>query len=211
MNEFLKKLISISSPPLGSPEFKLESGISRTVGKLANELKDMLALKNGFYAFESALHVLPIGQSQHMTLEKWNSKELWVCHYDNFIKNTVFFAEDIFGCQFCIHNEQIFSFDPETAELEYIADNLGQWAKIILEDYDVWTGFSLAQEWQETYGPIPIDSRLMPKIPFVCQGEFNLSNLVLINTISSMKTRANLAKQIINLDDGTEIKFKAVP
>jgi hypothetical protein len=59
-------------------------------------------------------------------------------------------------------------------------------------------------------GPIPINSRLIPKIPFVCGGDFNIENLAVINSVSGMKSRANLANQIANLEDGTQIEFKIV-
>ncbi|MCV2883591.1 hypothetical protein OE749_02615 [Aestuariibacter sp. AA17] len=50
----------------------------------------------------------------------------------------------------------------------------------------------------------------MPKTPFVCGGRFELDNLIAINAVSGMKSRANLARQIIDLPDGAQIEFKII-
>ena len=58
----------------------------------------------------------------------------------------LFFAEDIFGTQFCIKSNKIYTFDPETGSIEYIADHIEGWAEIIMKDYNVLTGYPLAHE-----------------------------------------------------------------
>jgi len=50
----------------------------------------------------------------------------------------------------------------------------------------------------------------MPKTPFVCGGQFELNNLVAINVVSGMKSRANLARQIVDMPDGAQIEFKII-
>jgi hypothetical protein len=212
MNSQINKLISIGSQSLGKSSFTLGEQILNLAGNLQRELNNLLTKKNGFYAFESSLHVFQSGSSdnQIITLETWNSEELWRNKYEEFAQDCLFFAEDIFGGQFCIKNNNICSFDPETGELEIIADSLENWAKCILEDYDFFTGFSLAHDWQKKYGLIPPNTKLIPKIPFVFGGEFNLDNLYLLDSVKAMKLRANLAKQILNCPDGTQIIFKLV-
>ena len=64
----------------------------------------MLALKNGFYAFELALHVFPAQScDQHIGLDLWNSETLWRSAYGEVTNGCGFFAEDIFGGQFCFN------------------------------------------------------------------------------------------------------------
>jgi hypothetical protein len=177
---------------------------------IEQELFQLLMHKNGFYAFESALHVFPSNASQGMDLEKWNSATLWRNEYEDLAKGLLFFAEDIFGGQFCIKKDGIYLFDPETATCEKIAPDLEGWADCVLTDYDYLTGYQIGHQWQEKYGTIPADHRLVPKVPFVAGGKFELSNLRLAEAVEGMKWRGNVACQIKNLPDGTKIAFKVV-
>jgi hypothetical protein len=105
---------------------------------------------------------------------------------------------------------RIHSFDPETGEIEEIANNFDEWAKSILKDYNFWTGFSLAHEWQVIHGSIPEGDRLLPKIPFILGGGFSVENLYQLNAVEGMRVRGDLSRQIKNLEDGTKIRIKVV-
>ena len=122
----------------------------------------------------------------------------------------LFFAEDVFGGQFCIKDNAVFSFDPETGSLELMADSLEMWATDLLQNFNVLTGYSVAHEWQLQNGALPHGMRLIPKIPFVCGGSYGIDNLYAINSVRGMKSRGNLACQIKNLPDGEKIEFKIV-
>ena len=90
--------------------------------------------------------------------------------------NCLFFAENLFGEQFCIFNGKIYLFDPETGDKEMVGNDFEEWAKSILDDYHFLTGYFLGRDWQAKNGSIPINNRLLPKIPFVCGPEFDLDN-----------------------------------
>ena len=107
-------------------------------------------------------------------------------------------------------DEAVYSFDPETARLQKIASSLEGWAKELLSDYNLWTGCSIAREWQQTHGALVSQVRLMPKIPFVCGGQFELSNLVSIDAVKGMRSRASLARQIVDLPDGAQVEFEVI-
>ncbi|MCU1277643.1 MAG: zinc-binding dehydrogenase family protein [bacterium] len=47
----------------------------------ASLLAPLLSLKNGFYAFENALHVLSVGNQDEKGLIEWNAKTLWRVDY----------------------------------------------------------------------------------------------------------------------------------
>src|SRR5207245_6232815 len=113
----------------------------------------------------------------------------------------LFFAEDVFGDQFCLHEGRVCSFDAETGELKVLGHSLEDWAKRILDDYELLTGYPLIHKWQELHGPVPIGTRLMPKIPFVLGGGYSLDNLYVLASVSAMKSRGNLARQIKDLPD----------
>lgn len=172
-------------------------------------LFDLLSKKNGFYAFESALHVFPAA-SGSQGLDGWNSASGWRTDYHGLADGCFFFAEDAFGGQFCLFNGSVVSFDPETGERNPLASSIEEWAQHILDDYEVLTGYSLAHEWQKENGPIPAGKRLVPKVPFVLGGEFKTENLFLIEADQGMRSRANLAVQIMNLPEGAEVSFKLI-
>ncbi|MDM3863058.1 MAG: SMI1/KNR4 family protein [Aphanizomenon gracile PMC644.10] len=209
MINYTEKLVSIGSQPLDDRHPYLSQILLDIAGSMVEELYSFLSKKNGFLAFESALHVFPANNLNGvMNLETWNSDELWRKDYGALAENCLFFAEDIFGGQFCIFNNEIYSFDPETGNKEVVADNIEQWAKLILEDYNVLTGFPLAHQWQQEHGILPINKRLLPKIPFVAGGRFTVDNLYSVDSVKGMKVRADIAQQIHNLPDGTKITVR---
>jgi hypothetical protein len=173
------------------------------------ELRDVLERKNGFYAFESALHFFPSGETVgQCTLEEWNSHDLWRRQYGSLADHHLFFAEDLFGGQFSIKGGMVFTFDPETGDSEPFADQLDAWADALLADYDVLTGFPLAHEWQMVHGPIPMGMRLIPKQPFALGGAFSIENLYLGDAVEGMRLRADIARQLERLPDGTRVAFR---
>jgi len=97
-----------------------------SVGK---ELEGMLRLKNGFYAYESALLVRPFrNASAPLGLVEWNSPQLWKANYAEELSNALFFAEDVFGGQYCIHENKICTFEPETGLISPMSASLDDWA-----------------------------------------------------------------------------------
>lgn len=204
----MAKLVSLSSASL-SQETPVLGDVTRTMaGRLEKELMAVLQATNGFYAFENALHFLPAHSSLlSVGIEEWNAALGWRKEYEDLADGCLFFAEDVFGGQFCIFNNRIWSFDPETGERQAMGSSLDEWAREILRDYKVLTGHPLAHAWQVQNGPLPEGMRLVPRIPFVCNGEFNIENLALMDAEKGMRARGNLARQIRDLPDGAQITF----
>jgi hypothetical protein len=204
----LKKLIDLSGPPLSDapPRRKLQS-----LGKREKELYELLRIKNGFYAFESALHVFPSGPAKNaaITLEKWNDASTWKSCFEG-LGDGPFFAEDIFGGQFFIRGELILTLDPETGGVESFAPNLEEWASRVLDDFEAVTGHPLAHKWQKKYGSLPAGSRLIPKKPFVLGGEYAIENLYASEAAKGMRLRSEIARQIRDLPDGAKVSLKVV-
>jgi hypothetical protein len=78
---------------------------------------------------------------------------------------------------------------------------------LILDDYEVLTGYPLAAEWQALNGRLPARQRLVPKVPFVAGGEFEIGNLYALDSVEGMCLRASLAVQIRDLPDGAKFRF----
>ena len=198
----LTELLSIAGPSIGAADPEV-----REIAEL--ELRSVLTERNGFYAFDSALHVFPTGWAgDEVSIEQWNAPALWCDAYGDMTDGLLFFAEDAFGVQFALHQGAVVTFDPESGETESVARSLEGWASAVLEDFDVLTGFRLAHEWQCTFGRIPARQRLVPKVPFVVGGEFQLSNLYLSDAMTAMRFRGELAAKMRDLPDGTRVRFR---
>src|SRR5713226_9495608 len=203
----VEKLLSISSeslaptPPV-NPELVTEY-------PLGPELLRMLERKNGFYAFESALHVFPLapGPLNGATLAEWNSDSLWRNDYGDLTAGLLFFAENTLQDQFCLSASGVLRFKAETGGTKPVADSLESWAEIILRDYDHETGWTFANRWQAENGPIPPGKRLMPKIPFFLGGSYLTENLWAGDAVEGMRFKADLAIQTQSLPDGAQVRL----
>jgi hypothetical protein len=176
---------------------------------LGPELLRMLERKNGFYAFESALHVFPLTSDivNGSTLDEWNSGTLWRNDYGDLTEGLLFFAEDILQGQFCLSSSGVLRFNAETGGTKPMADSLENWAEIILRHYDHETGWEFASRWQAENGPLPPGKRLMPKIPFFLGGAYSMENLWAGDAVEGMRLKADLATQTRNLPDGTQVRI----
>jgi hypothetical protein len=211
METNLKKLVAVSSSALCEDAPQIPERLLSQSGALGNQLIDLLKDKNGFYAFESALHVFPAGcKDSCMSIEEWNDDSLWRKEYGNLVQGYLFFAEDIFGVQFALGNRGVRKFDPETGEFEDFTSDLEEWGAKILEDYNYETGHELAHGWQSQNGPLPPGKRLLPKIPFVLGGAYDVENLYAADALQGMMFRADIWRQIRDLPDGSQIELKVI-
>jgi hypothetical protein len=177
----------------------------------SSELGAMLTGRNGFYAFESALHVSPstTAGAEHGG-DAWNAPGLWRDAYGTISEQQWFFAEDVFGGQFAVGPAGVSVFDPETGSSKPMASSLEAWARAILDDYAMLTGFPLAHEWQATNGPLRAGRRLLPTIPFVMGGGYTVDNLRDVESVEAMRHRAAIAVQIRDLPDGSKVRLRIV-
>lgn len=204
----LDKLLLNASSSLSEHAPEILGQLHRLAGNLADQLFGVLCQCNGFCALESALHVFPTHSSQNeIGISYWNESALWRSGYKDLADDCLFFTEDVFGGQFCIKNSRVYTFDPETGSLEYLADDIEGWVQMLLSDYEVLTGYPLAHQWQKKNGQLPAGKRLLPKVPFVLGGEFVLDNLYLADAVEGMRFRANMASQIKELPDGARIRL----
>jgi hypothetical protein len=180
---------------------------------LPGRLDELLESRNGFYAFESALHVLPQPAGPDpstMDLGRWNDDALWRGGYGGLADGLTFFAEDLFGGQFALRDDDVVTFDPETGDVTRLAADLDGWAERLLEDYPLLTGQSLGHDWQALHGRLPAGMRLLPKRPFVLGGGYDVANLYALDATRGMRLRGELAVQLRDLPDGAMVRFKIV-
>jgi len=196
------RLLAIASAPLSEalPEIPPWNGAAL----LRSELERLLLKKNGFYAFESALHVLPgsiVAGQPH--LAEWNSPNGWRGLYSPAIESLFFFAQDAFASQFALSRSGVVRFNPESGEVEAVAPSVEDWARKVLEDFPFETGWTVAKEWQEEHGPLPAGHRLLPKRPFSLGGDYVANNLVAVPADRAMQMLGRLYSQIRSIPDGS--------
>jgi hypothetical protein len=182
-------------------------------GKLGQDLVHTLQSRNGFYSRESALLVRPFSASRAGDLPRglvaWNEPRRWESYPG--AEAFLFFAEDVFGHPFGLSAEGIVSLDLETGDVEVMADTFEDWAKLLDEESNLWTGWTLAHDWQEKNGAIRVGHRLAPRRPFVLGGDYAISNLVLVEEEEGILARARLADQIRRNPVGTEVTYELRP
>jgi len=201
----VEKLFSVSSGPLALTPNCCPAMLD--LFPLGSDLFRTLQQRNGFYAFESALHVFPIAASDCMSLEEWNATSLWRDTYKYLANDLLFFAEDAFQNQFALSATGVVRFESETAEKRLLANSIENWAAIILRDHRTETGWPLIQEWQDLNGPLAPGKWLMPNTPFFLGGEFSLSNLLAGDSVEGMRYKGDLAIQTRGLPDGAAIRL----
>lgn len=206
----LTQLISTNASASIGQDYLLNYGLRELSSASAanTQLEKMLRLRNGFMAFSLSLHVFPYDSAVSQNIVAWNEEILWKNDYQLDLPEFCCFGENLFGEQFCFCDGKVFQFDPETGKLAYIADTIEEWAQMVLDDTDYMTGRSLAQQWQAQFGPLNEGCRLVPRVPFVCGGDYAVENLCAMEALRSMKYRASLANQIVTLPDGAQIQFE---
>ncbi len=212
MSSTIVKLASIGSPALSVhvPNLLSSFGEFEVANNIASELVALLTSKNGFYAFESALHVFHGNPAENYAVERWNSVDLWRNEFSDMAHGLWYFAEDIFGEQFAVDRDVIVRFNPETGEKIVHSETLEQWAVSILNDFNQETGYELAHEWQAAHRALKVGERLLPKIPFVLGGEYSVGNLYPSDSINGMRFRAAIARQLRDVPDGSTIELNVV-
>ena len=197
-SEPLSRLLSIAGPALGAPADGPHD-VPETIAPLYAE-------RDGFLASFSALHVFPAGSpdggpglgSVHGTLEQ---------AYGDLLGEHRAFAQDLFGVLFTVHPDGICTFDPETAEHEVVAPDLGGWAEAVLAEPEEVLGAAFAFDWQERHGALRAGERLVPLLPFSLGGEYDDGNLEPRATLTALRERGVLARTLAGLPDGAEVEW----
>lgn len=205
----LEELLDRGYGPVGANcevSFGLDDGPLADLGKMLTKL-------NGFYAFNSGIHIFHVGDSERCTdLLTWNDEATWKQLYQGLADDLFCFGQDIFGMQFAVRNNtNIVVWNPETCEDEESFDSLEDWAAWLLEDPNVNGAAGFAKEYQDAKGGLEMNQRLVPLTLFMLGGAYDQDNLVPRDAVEGMKIRGPLAVKLRDLPDGTTIKLEVVP
>lgn len=203
----LTQLLALASGSIAPAEVARAS-VDR-LPKAARALAPLLLERNGFYAFDDALHLLALGATDEIDCLAWNLQP-WRREYSRAIKDVFFFAEDAFANQYGVENQDIIRLDPETGAIDKLGNGLEAWAAAILDDSRWLTGWPMVHQWVAANGPIPRGMRLTPTIPFVLGGEYAISNLHMAPVSESVGMRADFYRQTKHLRDGDRVKIQVI-
>ncbi|MGE0606435.1 MAG: hypothetical protein AB7O62_04845 [Pirellulales bacterium] len=135
-------------------------------------------------------------------IQEWNDLGGWRNHYrDVLASEDHCFAQDLFGLQFAITKSGVVQLNPEDGKVVPYATSIEDWAKCILENYEEDTAWPLAHDWQNQNGVLPPHMRLLPKVPFVLGGEYEVDNLVAVECRQAMAYLSKLYNAIRNVPD----------
>ncbi len=171
--------------------------------------------EGGFCSLEYALRFYTQTDNPRFhDVVNWNSVTGWKHLYSPIINEKFWcFAEDVFANQYIFWKSRVCIFECETGSIIDLCDSFSQWLDLIISSPNYYSGYTIAQQWnQQNHSELlTAQYNLSSIIPFVCGGEYSVSNVFRVDSVKNMELKANFARQIKNLPDGTEIKFKFTP
>jgi len=168
---------------------------------------DFIRTFNGAYFFDNSLHFFRVGYKSVIFHDAELINGMIRHYYSDFVYESIFFAEDIFGNLFGIETSgDIILFNIESAEKEIISNGFSNYLNAIFNELDYYTGNKFATD-TEVLNQLNKGYRFCPKYPFVLGGEYDLKNLVLKPFEENYIFNSNLAKQIKEQPDGTNFKI----
>ena len=177
-----------------------------------DEYKECLS-RGEMYAFSKSLRIFGLtNDSEARNILKWNNPDTWKSWYKGFFTDVWSFAEDVFGFQYLFDRNGVVQLNIETGELQSLCKTFSEWIHLILKETKFYTGYPIAERWNETHPDEIITGKLhlCPIIPFVCGGNYDMENLFLLDALKCLSLKADIARQIKDLPDGTQIKFNFV-
>ncbi|WP_236787917.1 hypothetical protein [Amycolatopsis sp. GM8] len=177
-------------------------------GPLA-ELALLLTAVNGFTVFNAGVQVFHAGSAGlGPELAQWNTPGSWKETYNGLADGLFCFGQDLCGRQFAVeHQEHVVLFDPETAERTRIGTCLQDWAAWLLADPERNACRGYATTWQDRYGALTHDQRLIPLRFFNLGGTYDFDNIVAKPAAECMRIRGPLAQQLHQLPDGVQVNL----
>jgi hypothetical protein len=194
----LRSLLKLASEPLVAT-FKDEAGIS-VFGTRGADLCEMLAFRNGFFAFEGALHVFPSGGGRRaIDLARFNCPSGWKAEYWHGCAGIFLFAANAFGDLYGFSQDQVIEFDPETGTVREIAPDIEGWAAWALNRCRSEIGWDAWRRWQDINGPLDEGLRLMPEKLFCLGGTTGSDNLRAVPLLEGLALRGSFSSRFRDL------------
>ncbi|MCO4746219.1 MAG: hypothetical protein KC912_15585 [Proteobacteria bacterium] len=175
----------------------------------AIEWAELLGKRNGFTMYDGALLFLPSQPNADVpSVREVNAIGSWKRFYD--LPPFFVIALDALGQPIGIREDGIAKLNAITGELEPLTLSLGAFAlRVQAGKIDI--GQSVASRWAESFGPLALTHRLVPKHPPHLGGTFAVSNLRKWPTKDVLETYGALAKQLRRLSPDSEASLAWPP
>jgi hypothetical protein len=202
----LDELLDRARGPMGPPvqvDFGLDAPARQQLGATLSRL-------NGFFVFNAGVQVFRVGADQGWgpELRTWNEPGTWKHTYQGLADGLFCFGQDLFGVQFAIDDGgQVVTMDPETGHRSAVGTSLDEWAAWLLAEPDDRGAATFAKAWQDAFGPLTPEQRLMPRQFFLTGGSYDFANLMVQEAAVAMRIRGPIARQVHDLPDGARINF----
>lgn len=141
------------------------------------------------------------------SIEAWNDPGLWRDAFADLADGPPFVAENFLGEQYRIVDEAVFCWNPETGEQEPTGMTFGDWLARVRSDPGSEVPTWLLDDWQAAHGPLSPGDHLAPLVPFVLGGGYEVENLHATPGVADLRWRAQLAVQLQDLPDGTDVRL----
>lgn len=194
--------------------FEPPSVDNEVVEELSNVINDggyfdfIKRISNGGFFFDTSLHIYGVCKSPAYDSITYVNNIIGH-EYGELAKNLVFFAQEALGNQFAFSDKGVVMFNIETAEVDLLSEDFASFVDALFNDLDYLTGRGFIAEWKRKNN-LTFDQRLCAKKPFVVGGDYGIENFYAQFFPTYLSSNANIAKQIHDLPDGTEIKIDIV-
>jgi hypothetical protein len=166
-------------------------------------LARILSEVNGFILHEGALHLrgASLEPAWHSIRAAWRGPQAFCNLYDNILPSDVPFAQDQIGDQFLIRDDRVIRLFAETGEIEALTASIDDFFSRLTEDIEKFLNVGLSHTIQP-------GQLLLAYPPFVCRESESGVSLKPVRADEVILFHADLARQIRNVPDGGQIRFK---
>lgn len=175
----------------------------QSFARLPDYLKDFLSCQNGFIAFNGGFHVrgCVLTPKWHSLGDAWYGDLKLSDLFVNLTTDDIPIAQDCFGDQYLIRNDEVIRLLSETGELEYLKTDFHNFMDLIADD---------------PFGVLNIDGierfdlkpgQLLSVFPPFCINTNSEYSIKPIDSYDRIRFLSHLSRQISNLPDGTDVKM----
>jgi hypothetical protein len=180
------------------------------LARLPTSLADLLREMNGFIQFHGGLHVRGacLQPAWHSLREAWAGGSAFHRLYPNVRRRDVPFAEDCMGDQFLLRSGRVYKLAAETGAVAPLNVDLGGFFDAVTGDPLEFLALHPLLRFLQEGGRLEPGQLLSAFPPFCTKQSAEGVSLTAIATEERRQFLADLAAQLRDLPEGTEIEFQ---
>lgn len=172
--------------------------------ELPAELVRILSNTNGFILHEGAVHVRGacLTPEWHSLRAAWRGPKAFHILYDEVRPSDTPFAQDQVGDQFLIREGVVLRLFAETGKTERLSGSLQEFFSKMNDDIEGFLNVGLSHKM--------LPGQLLHAFPPFCFESVEVSSLAPLTATEVILFHADLARQIRDVPDGTQVEFKVI-